>query len=161
MTRRALLLVLALCLAIPVATPLAAQTPGRQGRPGWSALRVAKWALLAGAAGFAAYALTHSTRAERSYDALRRLCDEEPARCVLEGGHYPDAAAERYYRTAQEEDRRAQVGIVGGQVTLLGSVGLFIYDLRNGRGPENIPYPTPARSAAGSPIVGAGVRLSF
>ena len=83
----------------------------------------------------------------QSIDEERRGCSDE--------------TAERYYRTAQEEDRRAQVGIVGGQVTLLGSVGLFIYDLRNGRGPENIPYPTRARSAAGGSIVGAGVRLSF
>ena len=38
-------------------------------------------------------------------------------------------------------DSRAQFGIVGGQLALLGSVGLFIYDLRpHDHTPENIPY---------------------
>lgn len=161
MTMRLPLLLLAFGLAAPVASPAGAQTPVHGGRPGWSAVRVAKWALLAGAAGFAGYALTRSTRAEDAYQGLRRLCDTEPARCTLSNGRYDDAAAERFYHTARQEDRRAQVGIVAGQVTLLGSVGLFIYDLRNGRGPANIPYPSAHARAAPGPAVGAGVRLSF
>lgn len=159
MTRRLPLLVLALCLATPLVTGVGAQTPVRPGRSGWSTVRIAKWSLLAGAAAFGIYSLAHSTRAQDAYDGLRELCDKEPARCTLEDGHYSDAGAEQLYDTAREEDKKAQVGIVGGQVTLLGSVGLFIYDLRNGRGPENIPYPT--RSRAGGPAVAAGVRLSF
>ena len=161
MTLRVVTLLLALALAVPLARPAGAQTPLRGGRPAWSAVRLAKWALLASAGGFAAYALTRSTRAEDSYQALRRLCDSEPARCTLSNGRYDDAAAEQFYRAARQEDRRAQVGIVGGQVTLLGSVGLFIYDLRNGRGPAYIPYPSAHARAAPGPAVGAGVRLSF
>jgi hypothetical protein len=161
MTLRLSILLLTFGLAAPIARPMAAQTPARDGRPDWSAVRVAKWALLASAAGFAAYALTRSTRAEDSYEALRRLCETEPARCTLSSGRYADAAAEQFYRTARREDRRAQVGIVGGQVTLLGSVGLFIYDLRNGRGPANIPYPSAHARAVPGHTVGAGVRLSF
>jgi hypothetical protein len=161
MTLRLPTLLLTLCLAAPLAGPVAAQTPVHGGRAGWSAVRIAKWALLASAGGFAVYALAHSTRAEDSYQALRRLCDTEPARCTVSGGGYDDPTAERYYATARQEDRRAQVGIVGGQVTLLGSVGLFIYDLRNGRGPANIPYPSAQSRAAAGPAVGAGVRLSF
>ena len=53
---------------------------------------------------------------------------------------------------ADRADSRAQLGIVGGQLALLGSVGLFIYDLRpHDHTPENIPYeqssPAPATAA--------------
>ena len=51
--------------------------------------------------------------------------------------------ATQLYRQAVAEDRRAQLGIFGGQATLFGSVGLFIYDLRDDRVPTTIPYPGP------------------
>jgi len=145
--------------------PLPAQTPVRQGRPGWTPVRVAKWVLLGVAGGFAAYALSHSTRAENAYTELRHVCDREPDRCRLEGGRYTDQGTEQLYRNATREDRRAQVGIFGGQVALLGSAALFIYDLRNGRGPVNIPYPSPSRAPGpatpAAPGLGVGLRLSF
>jgi hypothetical protein len=143
-------------------TPLGAQTPARQGRPGWTPVRVAKWALLGTAVGFAGYALTHSTRADDAYSGLRELCNREPDRCRLTNGHYEDSEAEALYRGSTREDRRAQVGIFGGQIALLGSAALFIYDLRNGRGPVNIPYPSSARARARpAPALGLGLRLSF
>ena len=43
---------------------------------------------------------------------------------------------------------------------LFGSVGLFIWDLRNDRGPGNIPYPSHARRAPGRAIA-VGARLAF
>lgn len=148
-------------LALPC-FPLAAQTPARQGRPGWTPVRIAKWALLGAATGFAVYALTRSTDAEDTYSELRNFCLDQPDRCHLERGHYDDPAAEALYRNVVRQDRRAQIGIFGGQITLLGSVGLFIYDLRNGRGPANIPYPSSARALPQSQRgVGVGVRLSF
>jgi hypothetical protein len=164
MRLRTLALLTSLTLAaLPVATlSLPAQTPIRQGRPGWTPVRIAKWALLGVAGGFAGYALAHSTRAEDAYADLRGLCNREPDRCQLDGGRYPDPEAERLYRTATRDDRQAQVGIFGGQVALLGSAALFIYDLRNGRGPVNIPYPSSAYTAARrSPGYVVGLRLSF
>ena len=53
----------------------------------------------------------------------------------------------------ERTDRRAQIGILGGQLSLLGSVGLFIYDLRpHHETPENIPFEqnVPATDAGGS-----------
>ena len=53
----------------------------------------------------------------------------------------------------EHTDRRAQIGILGGQLSLLGSVGLFIYDLRpHHETPENIPFEqnVPASDAGGS-----------
>lgn len=58
----------------------------------------------------------------------------------------------------EHADSRAQVGILGGQLSLLGSVGLFIYDLRaEHKTPENIPFEhgaqagPPGGDGAGAP----------
>ena len=154
-------------LAPPVAT-LGAQAPTPRSAAGsergtWTRVRVAKWALLGATVGFGLYALSHSTRAERDYDDLRRLCVSEPASCVLDGGRYDAASAEALYQSSVREDRRAQVGIVAGEVALLGSVGLFVYDLRNGRGPGNIPYPAGSERAAlgGERRLAVGAALRF
>ena len=139
---------------------LEAQTPRQPSA--WTPVRVAKWALLGAAAGFAAYALEHSTAAERTNDRLRALCTLEPERCQLEGGAYADPYAERLFQRTGKEDHLARIGIVGGQVALLGSVGLFVYDLRNGQGPRDIPYPSmEARSAVPRPRLVAGLRVAF
>lgn len=163
--RIAVVLPLALALGAPAA--LAAQAaggaPARAKSPGgWTTVRVAKWALLGAAAALGAYALAHSTRAEHAYGDLRHLCVADPAGCALQDGRYDAPRAEALYQTSLREDRRARAGIVGGQVALLGSAALFVYDLRNGRGPENLPYPGAAlRPAAPRPAVVAGAALRF
>ena len=119
-----------------------AQQPApAQPRRGPPVVKIAKWGLLGVAGGLGLYALRHSTRAEDAYADLRGICLETPARCDHRAGRYPDVTAERLYRRAISEDRRAQLGIFGGQATLFGSVGLFIYDLRDDRTPTTIPYP--------------------
>ena len=152
-------LLAAALLAAPAAAMLApadalAQTAGGAATAPvrrWTAVRVAKWALRGAATGFGLYALSHSRRADRSYDDLRTLCVRSPGSCALDSGRYVGAEAEALYRGSVREDRRAQLGIVGGQLTLLGSVALFVYDLRNDRGPENIPSPGGAlRRGAGA-----------
>lgn len=157
MSRGRLVPLLALVL-VPSLAP--AQTPREPSA--WTAVRVAKWSLLAAAAGLAAYALDHSTAAERANDRLRGMCTAAPDRCQLENGEYTDPDAEAIYRRITREDHLARVGIVGGQVALLGSVGLFVYDLRNGRGPGDIPYPAAtSRAAPPRPRFALGVRLAF
>jgi hypothetical protein len=141
--------------------PLQLATPATPAR-GWTAVRAAKWTLLGVAAGFGLYALTHSSRADRAYGELRTLCADDPSGCTLSEGRYAGARAEALYRGSLREDRRAQVGIVAGQVTLLGSVALFVYDLRNGRGPENIPFPGAGlRLTPSGHRVAVGARLRF
>ena len=151
---------LALAVFVMLPAVAVAQTPRQPGA--WTPVRIAKWSLLGAAAGLAAYALEHSTAAERANDRLRSLCGAEPARCQLERGIYTDPDAEALFQRVTREDHLARVGIVGGQVALLGSVGLFVYDLRNGRGPGDIPYPSAAsRVAIPRPRVAVGVRLAF
>lgn len=140
---------LALCLLTVVLTAgsLAAQEPAaptpRRGPP---VVKFAKWGMLGLAGGLGLYALRHSTRAEVAYDDLRALCRAAPARCDHQGQRYDDAEAEALYERALSNDRLAQLGIFGGQATLFGSVGLFIYDLRDGTEPTTIPYPAPPAS---------------
>jgi hypothetical protein len=129
-------------------------TPQRA-QEGWSRVRIAKWALLGAAIGFGSYALVQSGRAEDYYEELRRTCQVDPEACQLQNGRYASDVTERLYGDATAADRRARVGIIGGQVTLLGSAALFVYDLRNGRGPDDIPYPPNRRGMA------VGLRLAF
>jgi hypothetical protein len=150
-------LVLLLVLAVPVRAQSTLERPPHRG---WTAVRLAKWTLVGTAAAFGAYALVHSTRAEQAYADLHRFCEREPRGCDHDTGHYADGAAERLYQRAVTDDRDARIGIFGGQVALLGGVALFIYDLRNGSGPVNIPYPSGA-SRASPRGVAVGMRMAF
>ena len=157
-------LLAALALAITIATAVLPAPAAAQAGParGWTRVRVAKWTLLGVATGFGVYALTHSNRADRDYGDLRTLCTSDPDGCSLSDGRYAADAAEALYRSSVREDRRAQLGIIGGQLTLLGSVALFVYDLRNARGPENIPYPAAGLTRGAPPRhVGVGARVRF
>lgn len=155
--RRAAVALLAVSLVAlsPSLSALAAQAPTRPAaavrRGGWSAVRVAKWALLGTTVGLGYYALTQSTRADRAYSELRHLCADARGACTLASGRYADVRAEALYASSLERDHRAQGGILGGQVTLLASAALFVYDLRNVRGPENIPFPGVPAAPAPSP----------
>lgn len=131
---------------------LASSADAQQGSPsaprnGPPVVKIAKWSLLGIAGGLGLYALEHSTRAEDAYAELRDICLASPARCDHRRNRYDDEIAEQLYQRAVAEDRRAQLGIFGGQATLFGSVGLFIYDLRDGRTPTTIPYPGSASRA--------------
>ena len=153
--------VLATLIAMSVAMPMALgaqrpsvgtiphQSPGR-----WTLVRTSKWVLLGGAVGLGAYALHHSMIAAEAYRELRQVCEGDADRCQVSGGHYSDAGAEALFARSVDADRHAQIGIFGGQVALLGSVGLFIYDLRNGHGPRDIPFPSKSS-------VGVGLRVPF
>ena len=148
-----------LLLATPVAGA-AAQTPADPGARRWTVVRAAKWTLLVAAAGFAAYAVSHTSQAEEAYEELGLTCAREPVRCTLDEGRYADPALERLYDRSARHDRQAQAGIIGAQAALFGSVGLFIWDLRNDRGPSNIPYPSLGHQAPRR-SVGVGARIAF
>lgn len=147
------------CLALGIAPTLDAQGPivvrkTATRESSWTVIRVAKWALLGGAVGLGAYALHNSRIAEEAYSDLRDRCIADGNNCRMVNGRYQDAGTENLFQRSTSADRRAQVGIYGGQVAALGSVALFIYDLRNGQGPSDIPYPSRRR-------VGVGTRVRF
>jgi hypothetical protein len=97
-------------------------------------------------------------------DEKSQLQNRDKALRVLRARLLERRIAEQHAELAA--DRRAQVGIIGGQVALFGSVALFVYDLRHARGPGNIPYPSgapegAAREASARRSVAAGLRLAF
>jgi hypothetical protein len=124
-----------------LATPASAQSPAANTGRSTPIVRVAKWGLLGAAAGLGYFALRNSVAAADAYDELRALCVATPSRCAHDGGSYPDPVAESLYDRARSADRSAQLGIFGGQASLLGSVALFIVDLRGDPEPTTIPYP--------------------
>ena len=135
----------------------AAQLPQPAPSRSWSSVRLAKWALLGAAVGFGAYAVSQSQRADASYAELGGLCRADQELCASNGNGYADSHAELLYQRAVAADRRAHQAIIGGEVTLLGSAALFIYDLRNRRGPPDIPYPADSKQSAYGFAIGARV----
>jgi hypothetical protein len=155
--RRVLLGALAVLSTLPGAAVAQAPMPTNRG---WTAVRSGKWALLAASVGFGAYALAHSRQAQRDYDQLSSLCQTQPAACSIgASGIYDDPAAEALYQGAGTNDRQARVGIIGGQIMLLGSATLFIMDLRGTGRPPNIPYPSSGFRSG--PSLAIGLRVPF
>ncbi len=123
--------------------------------------RVAKWVLAGATIALGVYAYTEHDAAERVHRSLRDRCDSSPESCTVADGRYIDAVSEALHQRAVRHDRHARAGIVAGQVTLLGGVALFLYDLRDHRGPDNIPYPSPRRSVLQHRALILGARILF
>ena len=105
----------------------------------WAGL--AKWVSLAGTIGIAGLGFSAHEHADDRFAALEALCASDVARChVTDEGTYVDAEAEALFQDVLDKDREARVYLVGSQIALVATVTLFILDLRNGGGPENIPY---------------------
>lgn len=151
--------VMAAMLTVFVTAPLIAQAPSpapstarepaaahaassAQERSGWRPLAVAKWTTAAAAAGAAVYGVVQNRRADHQYEDLEQVCVEEPFRCEerLPTGAYADAELEARYQNVRDLDGRAHAALIAGQIGVAASVVLFILDLRNSDGPQNIPY---------------------
>ena len=111
-------------------------------RPGWSVLRVAKWTSLLGSTGAAVYGFTQNRTADREYEEIERLCQNDPAACITTPGSnaYADPALEARYQSIVQRDDRARVALLAGQIGLAASVLMFILDLPENATPDDIPY---------------------
>jgi hypothetical protein len=149
MTRpRVLLPIAVLALSLPLSVGAQEAGPTRDWR---GVARIAKWVLAGATLALGAHAYAEHHTAERLHSRLRDRCDTSPESCTVVDGRYSDAESEALHQRAVRHDRQARTGIVAGQITLLGGVALFLYDLRGDRGPDNIPYPAPRRSAQRAP----------
>lgn len=162
MTRAYTFLAIAL---VALACPLHAQE-SQSSRDWRGVARVGKWVLAGATVALGVYAYIEHDAAERVHGRLRERCDSSPELCTVVDGRYGDAESEALHQRAVRHDRRAQTGIVTGQITLLGGVALFLYDLRGDGRPDNIPYPSPQRPALGAPTlryrtVTFGARVPF
>ena len=152
MTRACIALMLA---CVSVALPAHAQETGDV--RDWRRIAgVAKWVLAGATIALGVYAYTEHDAAEHAHSTLRARCETSPDACAVLDGQYTDPESEALHQRAVGHDRRARTGIVAGQITLLGGVALFLYDLRDDGGPDNIPYPSPRRSVR-TLILGARV----
>lgn len=128
-------------------------TTGRDVRPAFRPLRIAKWTTFFASAGTAGYGFAQNRVADRDYEQLERLCVGSPALCEKVGGGdvYADAAMEQRYQEIVDRDDRARLALLAGQLGILASVALFILDLPKSSTPEDIPYdPKPLRFGLGS-----------
>jgi len=137
---------------LAMAMPLRAQESEPEGD--WRGVaRVAKWVLAGATVALGVYAYSEHDAAERVQARLRERCDAAHDVCTVVDGRYTDMESEALHQRAVQHDRRARTGIVAGQITLLGGVAFFLYDLRGDGRPDNIPYPSPHRSAQRAPAL--------
>ena len=145
MTPKPLLLVLALAAT---SIPAAAQSSSSSSQSGETRAVLAAALPRVDSVASAALAAVRpmSDGLRRSYDDRRWVRTAKWSLLAAAAGFGAYALANS---RADRTDSRAQLGIVGGQLALLGSVGLFIYDLRpHDHTPENIPFEQSADSNA-------------
>lgn len=132
-----------LAALLTLAGPLAAQDSllaVRRGSP--FLVKYGKWVTLAAAIGMGLQAQSAHEEADRAYRRLERYCLDDDTRCDLgPNGKYLDPVTEGHYRAATRSDRRARHWLVGGEVSLLATAGMFVWELARPRQrPDNIPF---------------------
>lgn len=138
------------------------QEPVQVVRGGWDAIRVVKWSAAITSAGVVAYGFVQNREADREYEEIERLCQEDAAACATlpDASEYADPALEARYNAVVERDERAQLALLLGQVGLAASVLLFILDLPEGSGTNDIPYdPRALRLGFVADRLHAGLRI--
>jgi hypothetical protein len=105
----------------------------------WAGL--AKWVSLAGTVAIGGLGFAAHNEADDLFERLETLCADDPARCRLtSAGTYVDAEAEALFQDVVDKDAVARLYLIGSQLTFVATVTLFVLDLKNGGGPDNIPY---------------------
>jgi len=125
-------------------------------------VRYGKWALAAGALGMHYLGSREHDRAEEVFGQIRARCAAEEAFCGTNlDGSYSNPETEALFQRTLSHDRRARTWLVGGQLSLLGAAGMFIWELTRPSGRrENIPFePEVTTQADGSTRM--GVRVAF
>ena len=124
-------------------------------------VRYGKWALLAAAVGMGLKASSAHHAADNAFNSLESYCFEDTSRCNQQSnGHYVDPISEDYYQASLSADQRARGWLVGGELTLLASAGLFVWEItRPKHPPKNIPFE-PTVQVVG-PRTQLGLRVSF
>jgi len=124
-------------------------------------LKYGKWVTLAASLGMGLKAASAHRAADRAFDRLDRYCSIDPNRCAQKpNGSYFDPVAEGYYPTSLTRDRQARGWLLGGELTLIGTAGLFIWELsRPSHPPKNIPFE-PSFEVLGS-TTRMGLQVAF
>lgn len=127
-------------------------------------LRLAKWSLLLGSTAAGMYGFVQNNRADDRFEQLERLCQDQAARCEqrMADGAYADEEFEALYQEVSRLDSRSHTALLASQVGIATSVVLFLLDLGNGDGPDDIPWiPAGLEVSPGSGRAEIGLRLRF
>jgi hypothetical protein len=134
---------LALVLA---AAPVAAQS-GEGVRPWYASMaHWGRWVGLAGAGTLIGLAAANHEAAQSDFAELEALCRGTPDRCSIVQGPdgtpvYTDQVAERLYQAYAQGESAARAYLLGGQLSLIATVGMFVIDFLHPDGrPHDIPY---------------------
>lgn len=159
MTRSRALVVAA--IAVLSGTPLAAQERPAPRSAGWlrPVAHYGKWLTAGAAAAFTVFAAREHSRSADAWDALLAICRQNNADCALgSDGRYANTVAEAHYQQSLYYDGRARQRLIIGQTALVVSVAMFVFDLRRGNGPPNIPFDPDklivAPTSSGGALVG-------
>ena len=137
--------------------PLQAQAP----RPSWRqpVVHHGKWLTAGATVAFVVLAAREHRSSHREWVQLLAICRSADDACAqAPDGRYLRSDAELLYQRSRAFDVRANRRIVGAQVSLLATAALFILDLRQRDGPENIPF-SPLRVTMGPMGDGAVVEM--
>jgi hypothetical protein len=131
-----------LLVTLTLAGSLPAQSDSLMRRSSPVAVKYGKWALVAAAIGMGVKAASDHDAADRAFNRLTDYCGGQPNGCAqAPGGKYFDPVAEGYYQSSLSLDRHARGWLLGGEVTMLGAVGLFVWELSRPKSlPKNIPF---------------------
>ncbi len=122
--------------------PLTAQSDSLMRRSSPFAVKYGKWAMVAAAIGMGLKAASDHDAADRAFNRLTNYCDGQSEGCLKNpSGKYVDPIAEGYYQASISKDRHARGWLLGGEATMLGAVGLFVWELSRPKSlPRNIPF---------------------
>ncbi|HTS90014.1 MAG TPA: hypothetical protein VMG41_16085 [Gemmatimonadales bacterium] len=140
-SNRILTLTLALAMAASAGAAAQSEDSLQVGRSP-TLVKYGKWITLAAAVGMGLKAASTHNAADRAYSQLTTYCDVDATRCNLgPTGRYLDPVSEGYYQAALAGDRRARGWLVGGELALIGTAGMFVWELTRPSGPpRNIPF---------------------
>jgi len=133
----------ALLLALLGTAPLTGQsldTAMVRGSP--PLVKYGKWLTLAAAIGMGIKAADAHNAADDAFGQLQNYCGVSQQRCNLApNGSYLDPVAEGYYQASVRNDNRARGWLLSGELTLIGTAGLFVWELTRPKDrPRNIPF---------------------
>jgi hypothetical protein len=123
-----------------VPAPLAAQR-GAPETP--TIVRAGKWIALGAATAATVLGIRAHNTADRHLERLRDYCAFRGPCTLGPDGRYANPDAEAIYRDIVRGDRAARAYLASAQVALLGSVVLWVWDLRHRTRPANEPYGGP------------------
>lgn len=112
------------------------------GLPAFRPLRVAKWSVLAAAAGAGVYGFIRNGEADDEYSRLEQMCQNQQVRCAdrTATGEYSDPEFERLFQRVKSLDDRSHTALLVSQIGVATGVVLFLLDLGNVRSPGDIPF---------------------